>query len=296
MTRSGILDAMTSRKVALLGTGAMGAGMAANIAGAGLATRVWNRTRDRAEPLGAAGATVCDTVLEAVDGADLVVTMLWDAASVEMALREGAEAIAAGTVLLQTTTVGVDGSARLQEVAAELGLTYVDAPVLGTKGPAESGSLVVLASGPAGAREVVEPVLEAIGSRTLWLGEAGAGSRLKLAANAFVITLTGAIAQSLAVAESLGLDPSAFLEAVSGGPLDSAYVRVKGGAMVTGDFTPAFGITGGEKDADLILEAAAAQGLELPILAAVREQLGTVVAAGHDDEDLAAIFRAYSGG
>jgi 3-hydroxyisobutyrate dehydrogenase len=284
---------MTSRTVAVLGTGTMGAGMARNIAGAGLATRVWNRTRERAEPLAGAGATVCGTVQEALDGADVVVTMLWDAESVEAALRDGATALAPGAVLLQTTTVGVDGAVLLGEVAAELGLVHVDAPVLGTKGPAEAGSLVVLASGPEEVRDRVEPVLAAIGSRTLWLGEAGAGSRLKLAANAFVLTLTSAVAQSLALTEALGLDPASFLDAVAGGPLDSAYVGIKGKAMIAGDFSPAFGITGGEKDAGLILDAAAAQGLELPVLAAVREQLRRVVAAGHDDEDLAAVLRAY---
>jgi 3-hydroxyisobutyrate dehydrogenase len=282
--------------VAVLGTGTMGAGMARNMAGAGLATRVWNRTRERAEPLAASGAEVYDDVAGAVTGADVVVTMLWDDASVEETLREGAGAFASEAVLLQTTTVGVAGAARLGAVAGELGLVHVDAPVLGTKGPAESGALVVLASGPADARERVAPVLDAIGSRTLWVGEAGAGSRLKLAANSFVISLTAAIAQAVALTETLGLDPAAFLEATAGGPLDSAYLRVKGGAMIEGSFAPAFGITGGEKDAGLILAAAAEHGLELPVLAAVREQLSAVIAAGHTDEDLAAVVRAYRSG
>lgn len=279
--------------VAVLGTGIMGAGMARNIAAAGMATRVWNRTAARAEPLSDAGARVCDTAARAVQGADVVVTMLWDASSVEAALRESATALTPGAVLLQTTTVGVAGAARLQEVADELGLVHVDAPVLGTKGPAEAGSLVVLGSGPAEARERVAGVLDAIGSRTLWVGEAGAGSRLKLAANAFVISLTGSIAQSLALAASLGLDPSMFLDAVGGGPLDSAYLRIKGAAMLTGDFAPSFSVAGGEKDATLILEAAEAQGLELTLLAAVREQLAGVAASGHADDDLAAVHRAF---
>lgn len=274
----------------------MGAGMARNIAGAGLPTRVWNRTPERAEPLAAAGAEVHAEVTGAVEGADIVVTMLWDDASVEETLREGAPAIAPGTVLLQTTTVGAAGAERLGTVARELGLVHVDAPVLGTKRPAEAGSLVVLASGPAEARERVAPVLHAIGSRTLWLGEAGAGSRLKLAANAFVISLTAAVAQSLALTEALGLDPATFLEATAGGPLDSPYLRTKGGVMIDGDFTPSFGITGGEKDAGLILAAAAEQGLELPLLAAVRRQVAQVIAAGHTDEDLAAVVLAYRSG
>lgn len=284
---------MNDITVALLGTGAMGAGMARNIAGAGIPARVWNRTREKAESLDGPRVTVCDSAGQAVDGADVVVTMLWDADSVEETLREARESLAPGSVLLQTTTVGVDGAARLGRVAADLGLEYVDAPVLGTKGPAEQGTLVVLASGPREVEPRISPVLDAIGARTLWVGDAGAGSRLKLAANAFVITLTGALAQSLAAARALGVDPSLFLEAVADGPMDSAYVRMKGTGMLEEKFTSAFGITGAVKDADLILEAVRAQGVDLPVLSAVEQQLRSVVEAGHGDEDVSAVYRVY---
>ncbi|QNN54562.1 NAD(P)-dependent oxidoreductase [Nocardioides mesophilus] len=286
---------MTTPTVALLGTGAMGAGMARNIAAAGIPLRVWNRSTDRARPLAESGAKVCDSVAEAVDGADVVITMLWDADSVEQTLREAAGSFAAGAVLLQTTTVGVDGAAQLDKVAAELGLVHLDAPVLGTKGPAEQGNLVVLASGPEDARDRVDAVLEAIGSRTLWVGGAGAGSRLKLAANAFVLSLTGAVAQSLALTRALGLDPQLFLDALAGGPLDAPYVRIKGGAMLAEQYAPAFGIEGGVKDADLILEAARGNDLDPVVLQAVRDQLVRVLEAGHTDEDIAAVYRDYTG-
>lgn len=284
---------MNDITVALLGTGAMGEAMARNIAGAGIPTRVWNRTREKAEPLGGAGVTVCNSPGEAVDGTDVVVTMLWDADSVEKTLREARESLAPGSVLLQTTTVGVDGAARLGRVAALLGLEYVDAPVLGTKGPAEQGTLMVLASGPKEVEARISPVLDAIGARTLWVGDAGAGSRLKLAANAFAITLTGALAQSLVTARALGVDPALFLEAVADGPMDSPYVRMKGTGMLEEKFTSAFGITGAVKDADLILEAVRAQGVDLPVLAAVKQQLRSVDEAGHGDEDVSAVYRVY---
>lgn len=288
---------MSTPTVALLGTGAMGAGMAGCIARAGLPLRVWNRNHARALPLSGLGATVCAEVGEAVDGADVVVTMLWDAGSVERTLRETAGRLTPGTVLLQTTTVGVVGAGRLAEVADELGLVYLDAPVQGTRAPAEQGRLVVLASGPESARERVEPVLDAIGSRTVWVGPAaGAGSRLKLATNAFVLTLTGAVAQSLAVADALGLDPAAFLDALAGGPLESPYLRLKAGAMLAGDFEAAFGIEGGLKDADLILEASRQAGTDPVLLQVVRDQLERVVRSGHDGEDIAALYRDYGGG
>ena len=119
--------------VALLGTGTMGAGMARNLAAAGIPLRVWNPTRSKAEPLTEAGATVADSVTEAVRGADVVITMLYDADSVESALTEGRDGLTKGTVLLQQSTVGVEGAERLATLADELGLVYVDAPVLGTK-------------------------------------------------------------------------------------------------------------------------------------------------------------------
>ena len=134
--------------VALLGTGTMGLGMGRNLAAAGFPLRAWNRTRTKAEPLGGSGAEVVDTPAEAVRGADVVITMLFDADSVEATMREARDSLGEDVVWLQQSTVGVVGSDRLTKVAEELGLAYVDAPVLGTKKPAEDGALVVLASGP----------------------------------------------------------------------------------------------------------------------------------------------------
>jgi 3-hydroxyisobutyrate dehydrogenase len=280
--------------VTVLGTGLMGAGMARNIASAGLTTRVWNRSRERAEALAPAGITVCSTVGEAVEGAEIVVTMLWDASTVEERLREAAGSLRPGAVLLQTTTVGAEGADRLGRVASDLGLVYVDSPVLGTKGPAEKGTLVVLASGPDDVRQTVAPVLDAIGSRTLWVGPAGAGSRLKLAANAYVLSLTGAVAQSLALTRSFGLDPNLFLEALAGGPLDSAYVGLKGRMMLSGDFTPSFTVAGALKDAEMILADVPDPGPVPDLVRLLRDRQRQVEDAGYGDEDFAAVYRSYT--
>lgn len=280
--------------VTVLGTGVMGAGMARNIAASGLPTRVWNRSRGRAEALAPAGVTVCGSVAEAVDGAEIVVTMLWDASTVEERLREAAGSFRPGAVLLQTTTVGAGGADRLGRVAAELGLLYVDTPVLGTKGPAEQGTLVALASGPDDARSTVAPVLDAIASRTLWVGAAGAGSRLKLAANAYVLSLTGAVAQSLALTRSFDLDPNLFLEAIAGGPLDSAYVGTKGRLMLSGEFSPSFTVAGALKDADMILADVPDAGPLPDLVQVLRDRQRWVDEAGYGDEDLAAVYRSYT--
>ncbi|MGL5825238.1 MAG: NAD(P)-dependent oxidoreductase [Nocardioides sp.] len=284
---------MSVMTVAVLGTGTMGAPMARNIAEAGLDTRVWDRTEARARPLADVGATVCASVGDAVSGADVVVTMLWDADSVTEALLAGSGHYAAGAVLVQASTVGVDGANAVGVVAEELGLTYVDAPVLGTKQPAQTGNLLVLASGPREAESTVAPVFEAIGAKTMWLGEAGVASRLKLVANAFVLSLSASIAQSVGLARALDVDPKLFLEAVSGGPLDNVYVQGKGGAMIAGTFPAAFGLGGGAKDAGLILAATADDAMDRRLMEAVHAQLSQVLNDGYGDEDIAAIVRVH---
>lgn len=282
----------TSPTVSLLGTGTMGAGMARNISKAGLPLRVWNRSREKAEAL-ADVADVAGSVAEAVEGADIVLTMLYDADSVLATIEQARGHLTSEVIWLQQSTIGVEGSDRAVRLAQDLGVTLVDAPVLGTRKPAEDGALVVLASGPDTAREKVTPVLEAIGSRTMWVGAAGAGSRLKLAANAWVATVLEGIADSLALTRDLGLDPALFLEAVSGGAMDAPYVQLKGKAMLAGEYEPAFALSGALKDVDLILAAAEACGTDLGLMPGIREHLARAVEAGHGDLDMAATYREH---
>jgi 3-hydroxyisobutyrate dehydrogenase len=279
--------------VALLGTGTMGAGMARNIAAAGLPLTVWNRTRAKAEPLAGARVRVADSPADAVREADLVVTMLFDVESVESALAEARGDLRPGATLVQMSTVGVDGADRLASLAKDLGLVYVDAPVLGTKKPAEDGALVVLASGPESAREVVRPLLDAVGSRTVWVGEAGQGTRLKLVANSWVLTVVEGIAESLTLAKALGVAPEQFLDVVKGGAMDAPYVQLKGKAMLAGDFTPSFGLDGAAKDAGLIVDAARAAGADLAVIEAVQQHFARALDAGHGDLDMAATYLAH---
>jgi 3-hydroxyisobutyrate dehydrogenase len=279
---------MTTPRVALLGTGIMGAGMARNIAKAGLPLTVWNRTRAKAEGL---GGTVAGTPHEATEGAEVIVTVLSDAPTVESTIREAKPP--RGAVWLQQSTVGVAGCDQLAEVARELGLTYVDAPVLGSKGPAEAGQLTILASGPDEAQAVVEPVLDAVGARTMWLGPAGQGSRLKLVSNSWVLTVVEGVAESLSLAKALGLDPQMFLDVVKGGAMDSPYVQLKGAAMLSGDFDPQFPLWGAAKDARLIDEAAQAAGVDLAVAKAVRRHFERALADGHGELDMAATYLSH---
>ncbi len=285
---------MADTTVALLGTGIMGAGMARSMAREGLSVRAWNRSRAKAQPLAGDGITVAGTPGEAVAGADVVVTMLFDAGSIAAVLDE--VDAPAGTLWLQTSTVGVDGAERLAAVAEKRGWRYVDSPVLGTKQPAEQGKLVVLASGPDDARADAAPVFDAIGSRTLWVGPAGSGSRLKLVVNAWVQVLTVGTAQSIALARALGVDPAYFLEAIEGSPTDSPYAHIKGAAMLAGEFPTSFSVDGAAKDARLIATAAGSAGIDTALVDAAAAAFARAVEKGHGEADMAAVIRAVEAG
>jgi 3-hydroxyisobutyrate dehydrogenase len=275
---------MTNPVVAVLGTGTMGAGMVRSLRRAGLPVRMWNRAADKARALTDTGAEACDSPADAVRGADVVLTMLFDTDAVLDVIRQAAPPD--GTTWLQCSTVGVDGAERTAAVAADLGLELVDCPVLGTKEPAEKGALVLLASGPESARAPLGPVLEALGSKTLWLGEAGAGSRLKMACNAWLFMITAGAAQSIALARGLGVDPQQFLAAIEGGPLDTPYAHVKGALMIDGEFPVSFALGGAAKDARLIREALTTAGLSDRLDAAVLETMDAAADALGDPAEV----------
>lgn len=279
--------------VAVLGTGTIGEPIARNLARAGLETRVWNRTRAKAEPLAQEGATVCATAAEAAEGAELVLTVLADADATAETVEEVAFADAA--VWVQVATVGVDGAERLAELAQEKGVAFVDAPVLGTRKPAEEGNLVVLASGPDDALDRCEPVFEAIGQTTRRLGPAPNGSKLKMVTNLWLLAVTEGAAEAIALAEGLGLDPRDFLATMEGSQIDTPYLHLKGEAMLERKLEPSFKLKLAEKDASLVLEAAERAGVETRVARAVREAFGRRVELGHGDEDMAAVYFAARG-
>ena len=285
--------------VAVLGTGIMGAPMARHLARAGMQVRAWNRTLAKAEPLADDGVRICRSPGEALDGAAVLLTVLADADAVESTVRNGdalAHAAQRGELVwVQSSTVGVGDTERLMKYAADAGVGYVDAPILGTKGPAEAGEVTVLASGPDHLRDRCQPVFDAIGSRTFWLGDAGRGTRLKLVMNSWVLSLVTSTAEAMALADGLGLDPKRFLDTIAGGPLDNAYAHLKGNAMIRREFPPAFPVWGGAKDAGLILEAAEIAGVDLAVTEAVRRQMQATADAGHAEEDIAAVWLTVRG-
>ncbi|RAJ70162.1 3-hydroxyisobutyrate dehydrogenase [Streptomyces sp. Amel2xB2] len=279
--------------VAVLGTGIMGAPMARNLCSAGLDVRVWNRTRAKAEPLAEAGARVADSPRDAVEGADVLLTMLHDGPATAETVRAAAPGLRSGVIWLQCTTAGLEGLPPLAELGREYGLVFVDAPVLGTRAPAEAGQLLVLAAGPESARTGAGPVLEAIGSRTVWVGEEpGAASRLKLVCNSWVLAVTHGTAEALALADGLGVDPQSFLDAIEGGSLDMGYLRIKADTIRSGQYTPSFAVSTAEKDARLIVSAGEEAGVRLDVAEAGAERFRRAAELGHGDEDMAASYFA----
>lgn len=281
-------------RIAVLGTGAMGAGMVSSLRRGGFEVTAWNRTRARAEPLGAVGAMVADDAVDAVDGAEIVITMLYDADSVLEVMADVLPAMADGAVWVQSSTVGQEGTRRAADLALTHGVAFVDAPVLGTKAPAEKGLLVVLAAGDPHLRERLAPVFAAMGGKTLWVAdEPGPATDLKLVCNAWVSSLTAAVGQSVALAGQLGLDPRLFLDAIGGGPVDSPYAQLKGRAMIDGAFDPQFELDGVRKDVALIRAAAAGSETSTVLTEAVLTCFDTASARGHGGDDMAAVVSAF---
>jgi 3-hydroxyisobutyrate dehydrogenase len=224
----------------------------------------------------------------------VVITMLPTAEIVSAALLDDgvSDAFAPGAVLAQMGTIGVPGTADLMSSLAKLrpDLMFVDAPVSGSKGPAESGQLLILASGPPEAQPIVTPAFDAIGRKTVWLGEAGQGTRMKLVINAYMSVLIEGVAEALVLARRLGIDAGQLAECIEGGPLDAPIADAKLHKMESGDFAPEFPLEWARKAIHLAIGEA--DNGSLPILAALSAQWQAAVQAGHGREDISAAVLA----
>jgi 3-hydroxyisobutyrate dehydrogenase len=251
---------------------------------------VWDRDASATGPLADAGAIVAASARDAVRDAGVVITMLPTAAAVESVIFDGrvAEAFADGSVWAQMGTIGVEATKRIGDrlAAQRPGVMFVDAPVSGSKGPAEQGQLLILASGPAAAADAVRPVFDVIGRKTVWLGEAGRGSQMKLVVNAYLSILIEGVAETMELADRLGIGHQQLAEVIEGGPLDAPLADAKFHKMDRGDFAAEFPLEWALKDVDLVIGAAGGQAP--PMLAALSGQWHAAVAAGYGREDISA--------
>ena len=276
--------------VAVIGAGIMGSAMTRNLVTAGLDTRVWDRSPSVTRPLADAGAVVAPSARDAVRDASVVITMLPTADAVDSVILDGdvASAFAEGCVWAQMGTIGVEATLRIRDrlAARQPGVMFVDAPVSGSKGPAEHGQLLILASGPAAAADVVRPVFDVIGRKTVWLGEAGRGSQVKLVVNAYLSILIEGVAETMELADRLGIGHQQLAEVIEGGPLDAPLADAKFHKMDRGDFAAEFPLEWALKDVDLVIDAA--PGEAPPLLAALSDQWHAAVAAGYGRQDISA--------
>ena len=281
-------DARTA--VAVLGAGIMGSAMARNLGAAGLDTRVWDRSPDATAALAGAGVTAAASAADAVRDAGVVITMLPTAAAVASVVFDGelTKAFAEGSVWAQMGTIGLQATLSLRDrlAAARPGVTFVDAPVSGSKGPAEQGQLLILASGPETAAGPLRPVFDAIGRKTVWLGQAGQGSTMKLVVNAYLSILIEGVAETMELADRFGIGHQQLADVIEGGPLDAPLAGAKLHKMDRGDYAPEFPLEWALKDVDLAISAAG--GEAPPLLGALSGQWHAAVQAGHGRQDISA--------
>jgi 3-hydroxyisobutyrate dehydrogenase len=276
-------------RVGLLGVGLMGSAMARRLLEQGVAVVAWDRDPEHVRALEGRGGEHAETPNQVVEGAGVVITMLPTADIIHDLVEPLLDDWPKDTIWLQMSSVGAAEADRLTQVAAAHGVTLVDAPVSGSTHPAEQGQLTVLASGPDSARTAVEPVFKALASRVLWVGEAGMGSRLKLAANHWMITMVAALAESMHVCRDMGLDQEQFIALLDGGPLGSAYALQKLDEMRRHDYPAGFPVRLALKDLQLVREVAQSAGATMPVLDVALERF-TTASVDLADQDLAAVY------
>jgi 3-hydroxyisobutyrate dehydrogenase-like beta-hydroxyacid dehydrogenase len=281
--------------VAFLGLGTMGAPMAAHILARGHALTVWNRSRDRAASLVAAGATLAATPAEAARAADVVVTMLADPAALH-AVFDGSDGVlaglGAGALVVDMSTVDPKSARELDAKVRARGGRFVDAPVSGTRKPAVDGTLLIMAGGEPADVERARPVLEAMG-RIVVVGGVGQGMAMKLVLNGLGAHMMTGFAAMLVLGARHGLAPRAMLEVIGGGAFSSPLYAGKGPRIFARDFSPDFKLSLMKKDQELVLATADALGYDMPSLRTIRDVLEQAVAAGFGDGDLSGVIRLF---
>jgi 3-hydroxyisobutyrate dehydrogenase len=276
-------------RVGLLGVGLMGSAMAHRLLDRGIAVIAWDRDPEHVRALERRGGEPARAPSEVLSGAMVVITMLPTAAVVLDVVAPLLPDWPEGTIWLQMSSVGAAEADELVRVAEARGVRLVDAPVSGSTHPAEEGELTILASGPDSARTAVQPVFDALASRVLWVGEAGMGSRLKLAANHWMIVVVTALAESMHLCRDMGLDQQQFIALLQDGPLGSVYALQKLDEMRLHEYPAGFPVRLALKDLELVREVEQSSRATMPLLDAVLERF---VTASEDfaDQDLAAIY------
>jgi len=282
-------------RVAVVGTGRMGAAMAGRVAAAGHRLTIWNRSRDRAEAVATQldGVTVAGSAREAAAAADVVIVSLADDAAVRSAYRgeDGLVAgLAPGTVVADTSTIAPETIRGLEDDVHAVGGKLVDTPVSGSVSSVEGGSILVMAGGDPEAVELARPALESFAHRIILLGPLGSGSTMKLAVNAMVFGINQTLAESLVLAEKAGVERELAYEVIANSAVAAPFVTYKRAAYEhPEDAQVAFALDLVAKDLDLAASLAGGVGASIPQLETNRRVVGDAIDAGLGDADLSAL-------
>jgi 3-hydroxyisobutyrate dehydrogenase len=287
---------MEQTKIALLGLGLMGSGMAGRLLDAGYPLTIWNRTPGKAQPLEARGARLAKSPREAAAGAALVISMLADVPvcrDVWLGRGEALVDIAPGTILIESSTVSVGWIEELDREAKEHGCDLVDAPVTGSKPQAEAGQLLFLAGGSSATVNKVTPILKAMGRDVVHVGPAGSGARLKLINNFLAGSQAAALAEALSLIERSGLDREKALGVLTEGAPGSPMVKLLSGRMTARQYEPNFVLRLMAKDLRYAVTEADHQALDLDMGRAALRVFEHAIAAGQGDDDMSAVVEQF---
>jgi 3-hydroxyisobutyrate dehydrogenase-like beta-hydroxyacid dehydrogenase len=279
------------KRIAFVGLGLMGGRMAANLLAKGFSVAVWNRTRARAEPLIAKGATAADSPREAANGADFVCTCVADPKAMDDVFLgdHGISAsLRAGMVMIDFSTLGPESTVALERACKEHGAAFLEAPVTGSKMGAESGTLVIMCGGTEDAFTRAQPVLNAVGRKAIHVGVVGDASHVKLIGNMMIGHMLEGLHEGAALLAKAGIPLAKLLEVVQASGYASPYWDFKGRALEARDFSTHFSIDLMHKDLTLALETGTRLGVPMPGTAAVREVYALARAQGLGEQDISA--------
>ncbi len=271
----------------------MGRAMAARLRAAGFPLFVYNRTPDKCQPLVQLGATQVRTPQAVAVSSEIVITMVsapQDVETVVLGHEGAARGLHRGSVLIDMSTVLPATSRMLDAAARAAGAVFLDAPVVGSKGPAETGQLVILVGGSADTLARCRPVLQVLGKSIIHAGDVGQGAALKLCINLILAHLAAGFAEGLALARRADLDPNVLLQVLDASTFHSPWYQTKGRAMIGGDFSPHFALKHMHKDLRLMTLLAQSLEAPLPVTQAVRDLFRTAESQGSGELDYSAIL------
>ncbi|NIY46246.1 NAD(P)-dependent oxidoreductase [Cedecea colo] len=277
-------------EVTVLGLGAMGHAFASNLLKKGFTVNAWNRSAERGSDLVSSGLKLHSTPQQAVASADVIISVLADGEVTLEVIKQMSPGCKKNAIYCQMGTIGIQETTNVIHTLKQLqpAMVFIDAPVSGTKAPAENAQVLILASGQRDKCAAAETVFSAISRGTQWFGEAGNSQKMKLVLNSWLITMMQGVAESMQLAKQFGFTPEQFWNALDGGPLAAPYVKVKLDAIAKNDFAPQMQLQHALKDAKLAL--ASAEPMALPVLDRISEVWEQAAADGFAHQDLSSVY------